>query len=346
MKAKTFYPEIYYVVQGRSLDDSNEYITHSFIEPNPLEARQRAFSYLEYYVQLLHQGKKIFFKEKDEIINDTVFLKNISSYDISFAENNIGLDGIAVYMVVNLGIISKKTENNVEKHLIYSIKNLNEENLENIKYNLIKEFIFYQKSNIDTVKEQVSIELKNEINSCYKILRTPTNFFFTALKTYESNSFNELIVKDFKVVDLLKTTFISKLDWHIINIHIASFLNTDGGRIYLGKFTKNKIINSFNESSIEKCTQLLKENIALHFPNHKNFLSFRFVKINNVLVPIIEICRLNRKFSFYNNQTNNNFYIRTKNGIKTMNETEKIVEYTFKNSVFRLSDLNEILDML
>jgi hypothetical protein len=59
-------------------------------------------------------------------------------------------------------------------------------------------------------------------------------------------------------------------------------------------------------------------------------LSFRFVKINNVLVPIIEVKGFNKIFCFYDNVPKNNFYFRNKKGLQTINETEKIAEYILR----------------
>ncbi len=337
MKTETFETKIYYLVQGRSLDGTKNYIEHTFKDANPLEARKNAFSHLEYYLQLLHDGKKIFFKEKNAIVNKPV-LENINKYDISFAENNLGLDGIAIYMVVN-----KKVN---DKLLIFSIKNLSHQNIETIKNNLIKELSFYHKLNIDTSKNQDSLMLVSNNNITNNILKTPSNLFLEPLKTYESYSFTEKVAHDFKVIDLYKTTFISKLDWHIINKHIASFLNTEGGKIYLGKIHKYQIISCVDESNIEAYKQLLKKNISSNFPLLKHLLLFKYVKINKVLVPIIEIKVSNRKFSFYDIIKNNDFYIRTQNGIKTINDTQKIAQYVMDNSEFRLTDLNAILDLL
>lgn len=349
-------PLIHYVIQGRSIENDNNYIEHKFIDINPLEARIKAFSHLEYYVQLLHQGKKIFFKEKEKIINEEILLENINNYDISFAENNFGLNGIAIYMVVNRQrkILNKIFDFKEERHLIYSIQNLSEYNLENIKHALIQEFRYYNQLNISTSNNQDELTLINfpgsesifDNNVIYKILKTPINFYFIALKTYQSHLFREQVERDFKVIDLRITTFISKLDWHIINLHIASFLNTDGGKIYLGKLVKNQIVNCIDTTSISICNQLLRKNILKNFPKHKHLLSFKFVKINKVLVPVIEVKFSHRMFSFYNNNESNNFYVRTKKGLEIINETEKIAEYVLKNGEYNLSDLTDILDKL
>lgn len=347
---------IYYIVQGRAIDGDTNYIEHTFTDINPLEARERAFSYLKYYVQLLHQGKKIFFKQKEKIVNEEILLENINKYTISFAENNFGLDGIAIFMVINQRTNKHNDffESNEERHLIYSVQNLSKDNVENIKRALIKEFRYYNQLNISTSKFQDELTLKDNLESesffnnevVYKILKTPIDFYFIALKTYQSHLFTEQVKIDFEAIDLKTTTFISKLDWHTIRIHIASFLNTDGGRIYLGKFVKNQIINCLDTNNIAICKQLLNKNVSKHFPKQKYLLTFKFVKINKILVPIIEVKVSNRMFSFYNIAENNNFYIRTKNGLQTIQETEKIAEYVMNNSEIRLSDLSELLDLL
>lgn len=349
------YPAIYYVIQGRATENDNNYIEHSFMDINPLVARERAFSYLEYYVQLLHQGKKLFFREKESLVNKQIELDNIHNYNITFAENNFGLDGIAVYMVVNKPIkYMEITDKKEERYLIYSIKNLTETNFETIKNGLIREYGYYRNSNIETKKFEDELIIMNDSKSnyyknqniVYTILKTPINFVFTASKINDSKFFLENVLHDFKVIDLQKTTFISKLNWHIIKMHIASFINTNGGRVYLGKFINKQIMNCIEETSLAKCNQILKSNIFPDFLKHKHFLSFRYVTINKVFVPIIEVKSSNRNLSFYNNNSNNSFYYRTKKGLEVMNDTQKIAEYVIKNSETSQFNLDEILDKL
>jgi hypothetical protein len=348
-------PAIYYVVQGRSTENDSNYIEHCFMELNPLEARKRAFSYLEYYVQLLQQGKKIFFKEKDKVVEDEIKLEYINNYSVSFAENNFGLDGIAIYMVVNEPIeYMGKVDNVEDRFLIYSIQNLTEEKIENTKQSLIREYGYYIFSKIETFNYEDNLDIVsrkktkmlNETIYNYTIIKTPFDFYFAKIKIDDSNLFCSKVAYDFKIINLINTTFISKLDWHTIRIHITSLINTDGGNVYLGKYVNGKIINCLHSKSITEITNLLKQNILPFFPKNKNFISFRFVKINKVLIPIIIIKRYYNNYSFYDNITNNNFYYRTKNGLSIMNETEKIAEYVLKNGEYKLSDLNDILEQL
>lgn len=348
-------PAIYYVVQGRAKDNDTNYIEQVFIEINPLNARERAFSYLEYYVQLLHQGKKIFFKEKEKEIGDEIKLECLNNYTVSFAENNFGLNGIAIYMVVNEPIqYMDKLDQIEDRYLIYSIQNVTGNTIESIKHSLIREYGYYRNSKIDTSKMEDSVSLisksKSKLsfqsNSVFTILKTPFDFFFARFKMNEIASYNERVAKDFEVVNLKKTTFISKLDWHTIRLHITSFLNTEGGKIYLGKVSNKQIINCLNEASVAKCSNLLKKNILTHFPKHKHLLSFRFVKINKVLVPIIEVEVPYRSFCFYDNATNNNFYFRTNKGFAKINETEKIAEYILKNNERSSLWISDMLDNL
>ena len=106
-------PAIYYVIQGRKLENDSTYIEHTFMDINPEIARQRAFDYLEYYVQLLQQGKQLFFRENEKLVKNEVSLNDIQNATVSFAENNVGIDGIAMYMVVKepilyMNILDKK----------------------------------------------------------------------------------------------------------------------------------------------------------------------------------------------------------------------------------------------
>lgn len=276
MKPKTSEtPAIYYVVQGRATENNTDYIEYAFMDINPLNARERAFSYLEYYVQLLHQGKKISFKDKPNVVDREIKLEYFNNNTVSFSENNFGSDGIAIYMVVKEPIeYMDKTDNLEDRFLIYCVQDLSEIKIETIKKSLIREYGYYRYSKIDTSKIEISISFLKKAKSkmsyqtklTYTTLKTPFNDFFSIVKSDNSDVFNAKVVQDFKVIDLKTTTFISKLDWHTIRVHVASFLNTDGGKVYLGKFINNQMINCIEETSISKCTALLKKNISPYFP--------------------------------------------------------------------------------
>jgi Putative DNA-binding domain len=352
---KSLKPSIYYVVQGRRTENDSDYIEHTFMNVNPLEARERAFAYLEYYVQLLQQGKKIVFKQKDKVIEEEIKLEYFNKYSVSFTENNFGIDGIAIYMVVNEPIdYMDKLDKAEDRYLIYAVQNLTEEKIENLKNSLIREYGYYRYSKIDISKEEEHVKMftrkknKSGYNSilAFTIIKTPFDFYFAKIKIDDSNLFCSKVANDFKVINLKNTTFISKLDWHSIRVHVASFLNTDGGKVYLGKFVNGKIINCLENKNITECTKLLKQNILKNFPKHNYKITFRFVKINQVLVPIIVVKASYRKFCFYDIETNNEFYFRNNNGLQKMNQTEKIAEYVLKNGEYKLSDLAAILDQL
>jgi hypothetical protein len=167
-----------------------------------------------------------------------------------------------------------KTDNLEDRFLIYCVQDLSEIKIETIKKSLIREYGYYRYSKIDTSKIEISISFLKKAKSkmayqtklTYTTLKTPFNDFFSIVKSDNSDVFNAKVVQDFKVIDLKTTTFISKLDWHTIRVHVASFLNTDGGKVYLGKFINNQMINCIEETSISKCTALLKKNISPYFP--------------------------------------------------------------------------------
>ncbi|MFY8187672.1 MAG: RNA-binding domain-containing protein [Flavobacterium sp.] len=348
-------PPVYYVVQGRATNNDSDYIEQTFANINPLEARERAFSYLEYYVQLLHQGKKIMFKENDKLVNDEIKLEYLNNYKVTFAEDNFGIDGIAIYMVVNDPIdYMNKLDNVNDRFLIYSVQNLDEEKIETLKHSLIREYGYYRNSKIDTSRfeSEVSIISKSKpkigkpTEHVYTILETPFNFFFAKVQIANSDHFCEKVLHDFKVIQLKNTTFISKLNWHTIRIHIASMLNTEGGNVYLGKYSNGKIINCVEGRKIEEIKKQLKNNILPFFKDHKNYISFRFVKINQVIIPIVVVRQPIKNFCFYDNENNNNFYYRNNKGLNKMTETAKIAEYVIQNGTFKTSDYDQFLNLL
>jgi hypothetical protein len=352
-------PYIYYVVQGRKVGKDSNFIEQYFMDENPLEARERAFAYMEYFVQLLHQGNQIKFKEKEKAVanDETIDLNKINNYSVSFPENNFSADGIAIYMVVNEPIAYMNIKDTQgSRHLIYAVQNMTIERIETIKNSLIREYGYYRFLSINTSRIEEIITLRRQLksktkfsslsNSIFTILKTPFDFYFAIDKHNRNFEFLSRVEKDFKVIDLRKTTFINKLNWHAIRVHICSFFNSGSGRIYLGMFQKGKMTTCFGNLSQTKCHELIKENILPYFENFSHLISVKFVKINKVLVPIIELGGANKELCFYDIENNNNFYYRSKNGLEKINDTEKIVKYAMTKNEWRLSDISSLLDQL
>lgn len=347
-------PAIYYVIQGRKMENDSTYIEHFFMDSSPEISRQRAFDYLEYYVQLLQQGKQLFFRENEKLVKNEIFLRDIQNSTVSFAENNIGIDGIAMYMVVNkpilyMNVLDKKED----RFLIYAIKNLSENDIETTKKSLIREYGYYKYLQIDTSKMEDVVQLISKSpkkafnqNLVYTILQTPFEFRFADNNTKSEQIFRNIVNHDLKNINLQKSAFIFDLDYHNIRIQIASLLNSKGGKVFLCSFKKRIILPLFENQSNTSITTLIKKEIFSYFPKHKYFLKIHFVKINTVLVPIIEVKIFYNKPCFYNNSIENSFYYRTEKGLKTINKTEEIVYYITENIVNNKKALNDLLDSL
>ena len=78
---------IYYVIQGRKLENDSTYIEHTFMDINPEIARQRAFDYLEYYVQLLQQGKQLFFRENEKLVKNNILCYPLTEFLLQLIPN-------------------------------------------------------------------------------------------------------------------------------------------------------------------------------------------------------------------------------------------------------------------
>lgn len=348
------HPAIYYVIQGRKLENDSTYIEHTFMDINPEIARQRAFDYLEYYVQLLQQGKQLFFRENEKLVKNEVSLNDIQNATVSFAENNVGIDGIAMYMVVKepilyMNILDKKED----RFLIYAIKNLSESDIETTKKSLIREYGYYKYMQIDTSKTEDEVQLISKSqkkgfgqNLVYTTLQTPFEFRFADINTKSKQIFRNNINQELKNINLQKSAFITDLDYHNIRIQIASLFNSKGGNVFLCNFNKGIIQPFFDNKSIASITTLIKKEIFSYFPNHKYFLQIHFVRINNVLVPIIEVKIFYNKPCFYDNDIDNSFYYRTEKGLKIISKTEDIVSYITENIVNNKKALNDLLDSL
>ncbi|QRE33535.1 hypothetical protein H0I49_03195 [Flavobacterium psychrophilum] len=348
-------PAVYYVIQGRALNNDSTYIEHTFMDINPYEARIRAFSYLEYYVQLLQQGKKIFFRENDKMVNTEIKLTEIQNYEISFSENNIGLDGLALYMVINKPITAKdKTDKKEESYLIHAIKNLSSQSIETIKNSLIREYLYYRyfKEETSNIEDQVSLLKKtqktgfNQPNEFYHILKTPFDFTLADFHSKINQNFRQNISKELRQNNKLKTAFVSNLDYHNIRIQMASLLNTKGGKLFLCNFKNGHILPLFEDKTIFAIKALLKKEIFAYFKKYKNLFTIHFVKINSVLVPIMEVKTVYNQPCYYGNNENNNFYYRTENGLKVMNDTESIVNYISNTILNNKEALDNLLESL
>lgn len=340
---------IYYVIQGKSINHNGSLFDEKFVHENPLIARKMAFDYFEYNIQLVKEQQK---QEVDNKIKSHYILDDSNIFKVLQTEKDIENQGVVLYLVICMtSIFENKTIQSEERFLLHVEHASTDEIVFEIKNALVREFGLYQYLYIDpSFNERViKIHFKSEIDSLpdeKAIIKTPFDFKTAYFNTSDIYHFNRKTLFLLKTIHHRKTSFIDVLDWHNIRIQISSFLNTGSGYIFLGNIKNtNNISSVFEGKSLAEITTILDENISKYFLKHARFFSFEFITINDALIVIIEFKTFVTP-CFYDNETNNNFYYRDKNGINVMNTTAMIVSYLNIQSARNNDSIQEIIDSL
>lgn len=349
------YPLIYYIVKGKSANENNNFFEKEFLDLNPMIARKKAFDYFEYNVHLPNQSKIAASDENLETIKSEFILDKHNKFSVAINEQISENIGVGLYLVINNTIgFANKTEQSEERLLIHVEDYSEPETITEMKKSLVREFSLYKYLDFLTDKNGRIIESyysllpDNQYNQFDNsiILKTPFDFKTFDFNTSRKNVFDRKIVYVLNNIFHRTSSFINDLDWHNIRIQMSSFLNTGSGYIFLGNIKNTSIITSvFEGKTITEIRTELDENISKYFPKHSRFFSFEFVTINNALIVII-VFKTFVTPCFYDNETNNNFYFRGKNGINVMNITAMIVSYVNIQTARHKDSIQEIIDAL
>lgn len=343
------HPSIYYVIQGKSINQKDSIFDEKFVHDNPLIARKMAFDYFEYNIQLVKEQQK---QEVDNKIRSHYILDDSNIFKVLQTEKDNENQGVGLYLVIsNVTFFENRNIQSEERFLLHVEHASSEEVVIEMKNALVREFGLYQYLNIDPGFNErvIKIHFKSEIDSLpdeKAIIKTPFDFKTAYFNTSDSYHFNRTILFLLKTIHHRKTSFIDVIDWHNIRIQVSSFLNTASGYIFLGNIKNTNTITSvFEGKSLAEVTSILNENISKYFPKHARFFSFEFITINDALIVII-VFKTFVTPCFYDNETNNNFYYRDKNGINVMNTTAMIVSYLNIQSARNNDSIQEIIEAL
>lgn len=342
-------PSIYYVIQGKSINQKDSIFDEKFVHDNPLIARKMAFDYFEYNIQLVKEQQK---QEVDNKIKSHYILDDSNIFKVLQTKKDNENQGVVLYLVICMtSIFENKNIQSEERFLLHVEHASSDEVVIEMKNALVREFGLYQYLNIDpSFNERViKINFKSENDFLpveKSIIKTPFDFKTADFNTSSINLFNGKILVLLNSIHHRTASFINVLDWHNIRIQMSSFLNTGSGFIFLGNIKNtNTIASVFEGKSLAEITTILDENISSYFPKHARFFSFEFITINDALIVII-VFKTFVTPCFYDNETNNNFYYRDKNGINVMNTTAMIVSYLNMQSARHKDSIQEIINSL
>lgn len=331
-------PRIYYIVQGRKKNNDDDYFEQCFVDINPIIARNRAFAFFEDFSKMMYEGKQIFFRnDENKLIKFHNFeLKDTALYTVNFAENNVGIDGIALYMVVSnpinyIGLNDIKDQ----RYLIYSIQNFSNSKLKQVITSLKREYGYYRFLKIDTstIEEEIKVlkpKISNKhllINESATIISIPLNWFDLQnkinLRLENCAEIKEIVLNDNQeILEIIKD-----LDWNAINQNIASFLNSNGGRIILG-FDKNATESVFKQSLFFHKNELLKE-ISKEFRGFESKIKVDFININSIRVAIIKVEKNIENPYFFKKEFQNIYFYRNSQGLQKTSDNKKIAKHLF-----------------
>jgi hypothetical protein len=301
-------PAIYYVVKGRKIMDDNqiggEFFEATFVDENPIIAREQAFSFYQNYALVLAEHKLLFQKQlpdampyfNEDFGGET--LQKYSTADVTYPNSYLFDKGIAVFMVVEKPIsYMNKIDKKGDRFLIHGIWNFDESDMKNMINGLIREYRYYTKRRNDLKNYLETIDFSDYItkeNSQYSIISTPFNWDFNYYlnKCREiQKTKNRLFLYKSRITKgpLEKNAFETRLDNNKFVRIIASFLNTNGGMLFFGineQRRSSPVFEKVKPAVFKKEMNLL----LLHkFDGMPNGISLNFIRVGANVVAVFTV---------------------------------------------------------
>ncbi|SHG86955.1 Putative DNA-binding domain-containing protein [Flavobacterium micromati] len=379
-------PAIYYLIKGRYYYSTTlmKFIAFEkrFINQNPIEAREQAFSFYSNYATILEAHQDLSWKPlpgEPFIIKNNfseTLVRKYSAVEVKYKDPSQYDKGIAIYMIVQNPIKYRNRVDQIgDRFLIHGIWNFDFEDIQNLKSGLIREFKYYMSFNynIEGYEEIVDFSIfnfkKNDFQDLRKfsILSTPFNWlvnyyliennWYAKLKRNQIKRQNRLKIECIKFKrketiqtriqkeDLINNEFLTTLDYDMIVRSIASLFNENGGCIFVGVNKKREIIDVFK--SVE-FNDFLLGTIKLLQLNHNELIgstTSSFYKVGDKVVVVFEVLPSSKKGIFLNINDKKVFYRRNDFGFYPLRDAEEILSYWVERKA-KLIVIHEILERL
>ncbi len=304
-------PIIYYVLQGCKNENEDTFFEKIFVHTNPIEAREKAFLFYDFYVESLvrlgllktsfKKGLSCNFPIKEKTtFRETNFsnedsLLTLTTKNITYTEPEKFDKGVKLFLVVKTTVNSYKL--NEKRYLIHGIWNYNWDDLNEIECGILKEYasyksLGYEVKNYVTAHELLNVQKKHY--TCH-VLDTPINLknnSYLNSNTLQKNlpiAFIEDHMQTIQTSSLSAVDFQESFDTETFTIQLTSFLNKNGGYLYYGINKKRNTTNLFNQLSPEEFKFLTYSVIKNLFKAQSHLIKLFFIEIDHTLVAVFLI---------------------------------------------------------
>ena len=340
-----------------------------FENENPILAREQAIKIYQNHIDVLLQGKnKIYISDKQARSDLISFIDTGTSTKIKIGEKDFEFidsygNGIGVYLVIDQPMEDDITDDNVgDEYLIHGIGNISREDPQGLMDGLNHEYWYYEHYGYDTKNYKREINFyeydigEAELN---EILETP--FDWTGLDIREEST-DEQPQEEIKITKTyaeliqggesnqveLKPTLLYFYDKegiksgyrnfvrHIIAKVICSFLNSNGGYLFVGVNDNKEIKGLQDDFSLAQpkgkdpkdyfslqVDKLIRE----YFKGIASNISGEFIIVDGIEIFVFKVFPSKKKPIFIQGQNGKEFYVRLTTSCEPYTDIEEIATY-------------------
>jgi len=346
--------------------------SEKFEHENPILAREMAFRYYQNYIDILLQAKGKEYisdsKAREELVSfyDPGTLTKIKFNEHEFELSDSFGNGIGVYMVINIPIKDEPMpDKEGSEYQIHGIGNMGREDPQGLMDGLNQEIEYYNYYNLDTKKYRITVDFYEydiEESEKNEILKTPFDWtgynvpFYDKIdnasakksKRQTAKTFDDLINEGENNQVEFKTNLLYYHDKegskdgyrmfvrHIIAKVICSFLNSNGGYLFVGVSDKKEIQGLKDDFSLARpkgkdpkdyFTLEVDKIIRDYFKDFASNIYGEFTEIKGIEIFVITVFPSKNRPVFIKGLNGKEFYVRYMGSCEPYTDIEQITSY-------------------
>jgi hypothetical protein len=341
-------------------------VNEKFENESPIESREQAFKFYQNHIDVLLQGINKKYVSDIQTRTDLMSFINLgASTKINLGEKEFEYidsygNGIGVYLVVDQPI---EDEDNIgDEYLIHGIGNISREDPQGLMDGLNHEYWYYEYYSYDTKDYKQTVDFYEydiEATESNEILQTPFDWTgydiadesaieqpkeeVIVSKTYaELISGGETNQVEFKAAllyyhndDELKRGY-KKFVRHIVAKVICSFLNSNGGYLFIGVSDNKEIQGLKHDFSLARpegkdpkdyFSLEVDKLIRDYFKGVASNISGEFVTIDGIEIFVFTVFPCKNRPVFINGLNSKEFYVRLTTSCEPYTDIEDIATY-------------------
>lgn len=350
-----------------------------FENSNPIIAREEAFKHYQNYIDVLLEGKgKEYYNDRQARKELTSFIDPGTMNKFTIGEQEFELsdsfgNGIGIYLVIDKPMQDKIIDDKVgDEYLIHGIVSIGRDDPQGLMDGLNHEYWYYEHygNDIKTYKRTVNFyEYDIEEAELNDILDTPFNWTGYDVPYYGERVYDEEIETDKPQSELIKKSYAQLIDGgennqvefksnllyyhdkdkeksgyrmyvrHIIAKVICSFLNSNGGCLFVGVQDNKEITGIADDFSLVRpegkdpkdyFTLEVDKIIRDYFKNFASNISGDFTVIDGKEIYVFTVFPSKHRPVFIKGQFAKEFYVRLMGSCEPFTDIEDITAYSIE----------------